>query len=332
MADYRAIKGLNIQSVSSDNATIQLGDIWYNSTLGKIRVGKTSSASWASGGNMNTVKHSSMGAGTQTAGLAAGGLAASFTADSEEYDGSTWTEGNNLNQARTQLGGTGTQTAALAAAGHIHPVNNPTSDLSEEYDGTSWAEGNNLNTARYAISECGSQTAALAFSGHYGPPGYSDSTEEYDGTSWTEGGALGTARYVTGGFGTQTAAVCAAGFGAPGGALLANVEEYDGSSWSEVTDLPAVRGNGFAWGPSQSDGIYGSGGITNQSTVTNTVFTYDGTNWTATTNYPISTTGAKTAMAAPTSTGLVFGGGPPSIATTNEYTGPGVEAASVDVT
>ena len=111
---------------------------------------------------------------------------------------------------------------------------------------------------------------------------------------------------MTGGFGTQTAAVCAAGFGAPGGALLANVEEYDGSSWSEVTDLPAVRGNGFAWGPSQSDGIYGSGGITNQSTVTNTVFTYDGTNWT--TNPAVNNARNGMGSSGTSTAALIYGG------------------------
>mgnify|MGYP003323760268 CR=1 FL=1 len=37
MADYKAIKGWTIQTVSSDPSNITAGDIWYNSTLGKIR-------------------------------------------------------------------------------------------------------------------------------------------------------------------------------------------------------------------------------------------------------------------------------------------------------
>ena len=52
MADYRAIKGLHLQSVSSDNAVIQAGDIWYNSTLGKIRGAKVGAGTWATGGDM----------------------------------------------------------------------------------------------------------------------------------------------------------------------------------------------------------------------------------------------------------------------------------------
>ena len=69
MADYRAIKGLNIQSVSSDNATIQLGDIWYNSTLGKLRGAKIAAGSWASAPALGTARYGAGGCGSQTATL-----------------------------------------------------------------------------------------------------------------------------------------------------------------------------------------------------------------------------------------------------------------------
>ena len=35
MADYKAIKGFNIQTFSSDPPNLQLGEMWYNSTTGK---------------------------------------------------------------------------------------------------------------------------------------------------------------------------------------------------------------------------------------------------------------------------------------------------------
>ena len=73
MATYKAIKGLHIQSVSSDNATLQLGDVWYNSTLGKIRVGKTQAAAWASGGDLNTARNTFSGAGNNPAAVVFGG-------------------------------------------------------------------------------------------------------------------------------------------------------------------------------------------------------------------------------------------------------------------
>ena len=116
MANYRAIKGLHIQSVSSDNAVTQAGDIWYNSTTGKLRVVKAVGA-WASGGNLNSGRRSLNSCGTQTAGLTAGGYITATSALSEEYNGSAWTEGNDLNTARHYSGMTGTQTAGLVSGG-----------------------------------------------------------------------------------------------------------------------------------------------------------------------------------------------------------------------
>ena len=56
MADYKAIKGHHIETVAGDPSTIQIGDIWYNSTLGKLRGGKLGAGSWASGGYMNQAR------------------------------------------------------------------------------------------------------------------------------------------------------------------------------------------------------------------------------------------------------------------------------------
>ena len=141
MADYKAIKGHHLQSVSSDNATIQLGDIWYNSTLGKIRVGKATAAAWASGGNMNTARESLGGAGTQTAGLGYGGLPQCHAEKTESYDGSSWTEVSDLNTARAWLGAAGISTAGLAYGGEstLHAV-------SELWNGSGWTEVGDLNS------------------------------------------------------------------------------------------------------------------------------------------------------------------------------------------
>ena len=123
MATYRAIKGINIQSVSSDNATLQLGDVWYNSTLGKLRVGKTQAAAWASGGNLNQAAYGRRGAGTQTAALAIAGQSSPgqsprIRGETETYDGSSWTEVADLNTDRYVGGSCGTQTAAFYVGGH----------------------------------------------------------------------------------------------------------------------------------------------------------------------------------------------------------------------
>ena len=40
MATYKAIKGLGIQTFSGDHPNAAAGDVWYNATLGKLRVHK----------------------------------------------------------------------------------------------------------------------------------------------------------------------------------------------------------------------------------------------------------------------------------------------------
>jgi hypothetical protein len=92
MADYINIRGQSIEVVASDPANPTQGQIWYNSTSNTLKgLGVTTTSSWATGNNMNTARRLLAGAGTQTAGLAFGGLddTANTTA-TEEYNGSTW--------------------------------------------------------------------------------------------------------------------------------------------------------------------------------------------------------------------------------------------------
>ena len=51
MATYKAIKGLKIQTFSGDHPNAAAGDVWYNSTLGKLRVHKVGAGAWSSGAN-----------------------------------------------------------------------------------------------------------------------------------------------------------------------------------------------------------------------------------------------------------------------------------------
>ena len=110
MANYRDIKGFQIQSVDSDPVPY--------------------SGSWSSGGSLNTAK-SRMGAfGIQTAGVVAGGEPTpSVIAQTEEYDGTSWTEVNELNTGRIASVGFGTLTAGAVAGGGPPAVAN-----TEKYD------------------------------------------------------------------------------------------------------------------------------------------------------------------------------------------------------
>jgi len=168
MTTFKEIRGQLIRSVSSDPANPQLGEIWYNNTIGVLKGYTTIAAAWASGGNLNNTKDGLAGAGTQTAGLAFGGEdttpAPSKLTETEEYNGTSWSEQSDLSTARKVPGGLGTQTAALAFGGFNDPGVTILSS-SEEYNGSSWTSGGNLGTGRYNITGTGTQTAGLGIGG-----------------------------------------------------------------------------------------------------------------------------------------------------------------------
>jgi hypothetical protein len=56
MAEYINIRGQNIEVVASDPANPTLGQIWYNSTSNTLKGGRCGTASWATGGNLNTAR------------------------------------------------------------------------------------------------------------------------------------------------------------------------------------------------------------------------------------------------------------------------------------
>ena len=135
-------------------------------------------SSWSEGNNLNNATRGAVGAGTQTAGLRAGGYdgGPAEQDNTEEYDGTSWSNANDM-PANMRLGaGCGTQTAAVAFGG----LSSPLSDKAVEYDGTNWTVGGTMNTGRYYLAGFGIQTAAVAAGGNS-----KDDTEEYDGTSWT---------------------------------------------------------------------------------------------------------------------------------------------------
>ena len=88
MADYKAIKGHTIQTVSGDPGTIVDGLIWYDSVARKVQGSKTAAGSWATGEALPAVMVKNAGAGIQTAAIVFGGLDADGVADeSYTYDG-----------------------------------------------------------------------------------------------------------------------------------------------------------------------------------------------------------------------------------------------------
>ena len=314
MADYRGIKGFNIQSLASDPSanTNTEGQVWYN-TSGKVLKGVAKVAgvgSWASGGALNTARRSMSGTGSQTAALIVGGQPppSAGLAITETYNGTAWTEVADLNSARTGVGQNqvGTSTAAQIQGGASPSF----VDICEQYNGTSWTETADLLANRgYAVG-AGTTTAALAYGGSVNQPTDTAAVESWNGTSWSETTDINTARrYVTGG-GPQTAAILFAG--AP---YVALTETWNGTAWTEVADLNTARQDGSGiTGSSATTSALMVGGFENvpvASTVTAKVEQGNGTSWSEQADIATARGQAGGNGAATTTAGLIAGGHPP---------------------
>jgi hypothetical protein len=135
--------------------------------------------SWTAGGNLATAKHSTGGAGIQTAALCFGGRVPPIgsTNVTEIYDGTSWTPGSNMNTARRYLSGTGTQTSALGFGGYGPPGSLTATEL---YDGSSWTTDTNLATGKEqgASANSAPSSAALYLGGRAGAS-VTANTQEY---------------------------------------------------------------------------------------------------------------------------------------------------------
>ena len=90
MAGYNEIRGLKVKYLSADPSNAEDGEVWYNSTLSKLRVeGIVGTGSWSSGGALPTANYTGAGFGISTAAVYAGGGSSKTT--TFEYDGSSWT-------------------------------------------------------------------------------------------------------------------------------------------------------------------------------------------------------------------------------------------------
>jgi len=108
MATYKGIQGYTVQKLSADpDKTEASGQLWYNSSAGKFKIGTESAAAWAASGSLNTGRSELGAAGTQSAAIAFAGEPPN-TGKTESFNGSTWTEVADLNQVRYAVAGGGT--------------------------------------------------------------------------------------------------------------------------------------------------------------------------------------------------------------------------------
>jgi hypothetical protein len=281
MAEYKNIKGFKVQTVSTDPAVSNLGQVFYNSTANAFKVTRQSvpAGTWASGGSLNTARSTLAGStrGSQTSSIAFGGYSGTYLALNESYNGTSWTELADLNTARGLNSGAGTATAALTQGGYTGTARVANT---ESWNGTSWTEVNDLNTARSYAGGFGTQTSATIAGGDLYPTStIYDLAESWDGTSWTEVSELNTARYGLASLGTGSDGLVTGGetsLGAPG--ITGKTEKWDGSSWTESGDLNQVRYDWQGGGGETSGGVV-FGGYTGTANAANTEF-FNGSTWT----------------------------------------------------
>ena len=183
MAEYINIRGQSIEVVASDPASPTVGQIWYNSTSNTLKGGNvTTSASWATGGNLSSARVYGGSAGGANDAFSMGGENTVSKIDLvEEYNGTSWTTATALPAATAFMSGAGSQTAGLGFGGQT-PGGATTNTFT--YDGSTWSPTGAMNTARGTGASGGIQTAAFVAGGtNFTPPTTSTATENFNGTS-----------------------------------------------------------------------------------------------------------------------------------------------------
>ena len=160
MANYKEIKGFNIQSKSADPVP-----------FAQAKTESPWAGSWASGGDMNTARGAMLGGGSQDSNVQAGGVTPSYTDASEEYNGTGWSEMTEMNTARAFSGGSGANAEGVVIFGGRHPSVGDDYAVTELWNGSSWVEKGDLNTGRSRGAGAGIlSTAALLAGGRTDPP------------------------------------------------------------------------------------------------------------------------------------------------------------------
>jgi hypothetical protein len=261
------------------------------------------SATWASGGNLNTYVDGTMGSGIQTAALKFAGMMDPGTsprirAETEQYNGTSWTEVSDLNTARHSGGGFGLQTASLCFGGEPGSLTN-----TESWNGSAWTEVNDLNTGRTDMAGFGRSTSGFSVGGK--TPGDDDvnNVESWDGTSWTETTEINTARRNFAGGGVGTSGLVFGGREAPG--TTGKSEFWDGSSWTEKGDLNTAR---YWLSGSGTSGTFALafGGFTPPN-VGNTE-SYNGSTWTEVADLALARRQGAGGNASANTASITFGG------------------------
>ena len=328
MAAYKDLVGQKITKVSSNPSDPKTGQMWYNSTDGKIRgLGLVEAFSSAS----PIITAATKGAGFGPVGgpnIMFGAVTppSTYINTQIEYNGSGWASDGTYPQSLQGVGVTGVSTAAISVGGdNAGPPSFPSGVYNGpalEYNGSSWTSAPAYPvTSITQIANAGTETAAVFAGGYtYDPGSYTTvtNTNEYNGSSFSSGNAVNTGRQTTVSAGTQTAAIMAGGniWTSPGATSTSNAtEQYDGTSWTSVSNHPkSFPGNGFN---SKSENTIINGAIPGGPD--STVFKYDGSSWSTIPGLATGRYQSASGTGSPTNALCVSGRNPGWVTSVEEY-------------
>lgn len=342
MATYRSIVGLKIKKRSSDPSNPVLGEMWYNTTTGTLKVRGFGSATWSAGATAPGSFMTFAGCGTQSAYIKTMGNDGSpapnpYGSDSQEYDGSSWTSAPSSPYGARDPGQAGIQTAAIFFGGQTSTA---ASTTSVSYNGSAFSGTPAMNHNRRTCNGTGSSTAAITVGGAGPPSGSSEgamtNVEHYNGSAWANETALPSARQGGGSGGVESSALHVGGVSpGPGGpeAGVFTSLEYDGSTWTSGGTTNVARNTqsiGMA-GTQTAMLVYGGGPNKQQ------VESYDGSSFSNDSTLGSGNNGRGNYNTNGYSTSAIYVGSPnppgsaPGANTVEEYTAAAAATTTVTV-
>ena len=256
---YRKTTLTGITNLSATAQAPMVGDL----------IGIYGPGAWAATGTMTQTRYRSGAAGSQAAGLMAGGLGGVVQGTAELFNGSTWSQTGAMTQTRDGPGGAGSANAAIMAGGS----GGGASASVETFNGATWTATGSMNQTRFGPGSAGSASAGL-MAGGLGTVVQSTS-EVFNGSTWTQSGVMVQSRQHPAGVGSQNAALMAGG---GGGAGSSSTELFNGTSWIQSSIMVQSRFRS-AGGGSQNAAIVSGSGIGGAANSSSELF--NGSTWTA---------------------------------------------------
>ena len=321
MATYYEINGQKVQNLASDPDPVVEGQVWYNTTSNTAKVASyVTTASWASGGSLNTARRQVAGfGGSPTTAVCVCGQNPPALANTEEYSGTSWANVTANPEVRVKPFGTGTLTAGLVGGGESGPSSGRNSG---EYDGTSWTNSATIPLTMYDSVAFGPISAAVVT---HGPQSPNTAVLLYaSGGTWTTGTSSPQKLGAGSGAGTQTAGIVMGE-----STIITNTFEYDSGTWSAGGSLNTGRARAASNVAAPRDQAMLFGGNAPPTTELTNTELYDGTSWTNSTTMSTARRGLGGAGST-NSAALAFAGYTGSdTAVTENFEGAGISVKTI---